>query len=82
MDKVYPFNFNHEINSLFKPSLSLIKLKEYTNNKGNSIKARINALIKFNKGTPFDFNIIYIKTNIIKSSVYKLKLKLYYKVKF
>jgi hypothetical protein len=70
---------NHETGLLSETSQfttpSLARLEERTDKKGHLIGTRINALIKFDKGTPLDFDAIRIKTSIIKSSVYRLRLK-------
>jgi hypothetical protein len=54
---------------------SLAGPEERTDKKGHSIGTRINALTKFDEGTPLDFDTIRIKTSIAKSSCYRLRLK-------
>jgi hypothetical protein len=70
---------NHETGPPSKTSQStipsLVRLEERTNKRGNSIRSRINALIKFDEGTPLDFDTILTKTSVSKSSCYKLRTK-------
>jgi hypothetical protein len=77
LDLVYPSD--HETNS--PPQLPLLlpvkpsQLAKYPKGRGNSVGARITALIKFDEGKPPDFDVILAKTSVSKSGYYKLRSK-------